>query len=97
MLELKGKRTQKTVETVTGQTILEHALQNKMEWGFSCTRGTCARCRTFVAEGRDNLGEPSDAEQDRLDPQEIEEGYRLGCQAVVVKEGRIVAVNRTYF
>ncbi|MEB3102812.1 2Fe-2S iron-sulfur cluster-binding protein [Ferviditalea candida] len=97
MLELKGKRTQKDVGTVIGRTILEHALEHKVEWGFSCVRGTCARCRTFVAEGRDNLGEPTKAERDRLDPEEIEEGYRLGCQAVIVKEGRIVVVNSTYF
>jgi 2Fe-2S ferredoxin len=33
-----------------------------------------------------------------LEPEEFDEGYRLGCQAIVKSEaGRIAAVNKTYF
>jgi len=97
MLTLKGRTVAKTVDIKVGQTLLDHALANGIDLGFSCTRGTCARCRCYVEEGRDLLGAPTDAEFDRMDEEELEQGYRLGCQAVVVREGDVRAVNRTYF
>jgi 2Fe-2S ferredoxin len=50
-----------------------------------------------VQEGFELLSESSDAEWDRLGPEELEAGYRLGCQAYVEREGSIKAVNKTYF
>ncbi|CAH0118733.1 Chlorosome protein I [Paenibacillus sp. CECT 9249] len=97
MIELKGRTVSKTVDSETGYSILELALKHKVDWGFSCTRGTCARCRCYIEEGADCLEEPSDAEWRRLEPEELEEGYRLGCQAVIKRPGRIVAVNKPYF
>ena len=43
------------------------------------------------------LSEPNEAEQLRLEPEEIEQGYRLGCQAKVVASGPIKATLETYF
>lgn len=99
MLTLTTRFAAKSVEVEeqVGNSILDHALKNKVEWGFSCTRGTCARCRCLVTEGLELLEEPTDAEWDRLDPEELEEGYRLGCQAVVKENGTIAATNKTYF
>ena len=97
MIHLKGRRMEKTVEAVIGLTLLEHALKNDVEWGFSCTRGTCARCRTRIESGMEYLSEPNEAELLRLDPEEIEQGYRLGCQAKVVARGTVKAVHETYF
>jgi 2Fe-2S ferredoxin len=48
-------------------------------------------------EGADLLSEANDAEWDRLGPDELDAGYRLGCQATVIEEGEIQAVNKTYF
>jgi len=97
MLTLKGRSVVKTVPVETGKSLLDHAIAHGIDLGFSCTRGTCARCRVYVEEGRELLSEPNDAEYDRMDEDEIEEGYRLGCQAVLKRDGGIRAVNRTYF
>ncbi|WP_188992655.1 2Fe-2S iron-sulfur cluster-binding protein [Paenibacillus nasutitermitis] len=98
MLELKGLTQSIRVEAEPGLSILDIALKHKLDWGFSCTRGTCARCRCLVVEGGEYLEEITDAEWDRLEPEEFDEGYRLGCQAVVKSADAVIkAENRTYF
>lgn len=97
MLELRGKTVAKQVETVIGQTLLDHALAHGIDWGFSCSRGTCARCRCLVVQGMEHLQAVTDAEWERLDDDELDEGYRLGCQAAVKSDGRIEAINKPYF
>lgn len=97
MVELKGRTICKEVEAERGFSLLDLALKHNIDWGFSCTQGNCARCRCLVEEGAQFLSEPSDAELDRLEPEEIEQGYRLGCQAQVADEGYIKARNETYF
>ncbi len=97
MLDLKGNKIHKQVESIIGQSILDIALKNDIDWGFSCTRGTCARCRCIVESGSEHLAGSTDEEWDRLDDEELEQGYRLACQAIVRTEGTIVAINKPYF
>ncbi|CAG7611739.1 hypothetical protein PAESOLCIP111_01426 [Paenibacillus solanacearum] len=97
MLSLKGRRIQKQVEPVTGFSILDMALKHDVDWSFSCSRGTCCRCRCQVTEGMEHLSAPSDAELDALEPEELEEGFRLGCQAIIKTAGTIAAANKPYF
>lgn len=98
MIELKGRTKTATVEAEAGLSILDHALKHDVDWGFSCVRGTCARCRCLITEGADQLEGITDEEWDRLEPEEFEEGYRLGCQAIVKSDqAQIKAVNKTYF
>jgi 2Fe-2S ferredoxin len=97
MLELKARKIQKTVEAEAGLTILDIALKHEVDWGFSCTRGTCARCRSYVASGREQLSEPSEAEESRLEPEELEQGYRLACQAIIKQPGSISVTHKPYF
>jgi len=97
MLELKARGMQKTVEVETGLTVLDLALKHDVPWGFSCTRGTCARCRCYVASGRELLAAPTDAEEDRLEPEELESGFRLGCQCVIREQGDISVTHKPYF
>ncbi len=97
MLTIRGRTHVKQVEAEIGTTILDAALKHGVDFGFSCVRGTCARCRCLVTEGNERLGEPTDAELDRLEPDELEQGFRLGCQAVVREHGTITAVNKPYF
>jgi 2Fe-2S ferredoxin len=68
-----------------------------VDWQFNCARGTCARCRCEIVDGMELLEEASDAEWDRLGPDELDAGFRLGCQAIVAQAGEIKAINRTYF
>ncbi|MVP00055.1 2Fe-2S iron-sulfur cluster-binding protein [Paenibacillus lutrae] len=97
MITLRTRTGDKTVEPEIGLSILELALKNKVEWGFSCTRGTCARCRCFVKEGMELLEAPTEAELNRLEPEEIEIGYRLGCQAVIRTTGTASVTHKPYF
>lgn len=98
MIELKGRTKRMTVTPEPGLTILDHAMKHDVDWGFSCTRGTCARCRCLVTEGAEALKAPTEAEELRLEPEEIEQGYRLGCQAAVQREDvPIVVALKPYF
>lgn len=97
MLTLKGRTIEASTEPRIGATLLELALGAGVDWQFNCSRGTCARCRCLVTEGGELLEASTDAEWDRLGPDELDAGYRLGCQARVETAGTIAAVNRTYF
>lgn len=97
MITLKGRTVAKTIEPEIGKSILELALKHKVDWGFNCTRGTCARCRCLVSDGMENLTEPNDAEARRLEPEEIDDGFRLGCQARIASAGSIEVRLKTYF
>lgn len=97
MLELKGRKVHKSIEPETGLTILDHALKAEADWGFSCTRGTCARCRSLVTEGMEHLAPPTEEEELRLEPEELERGFRLACQAKIKQPGSIVVLHKPYF
>ncbi|MFK7696443.1 2Fe-2S iron-sulfur cluster-binding protein [Paenibacillus sp. HJGM_3] len=98
MLELKGRSKRMTVEPVPGRTILELAMKHGVDWGFNCTRGTCARCRCLVVEGRAALMPPTEAEELRLEPEELEQGYRLGCQTRIERpDAHFVVALKPYF
>lgn len=96
-VELKGRRVSRTVDAAVGDTILQLALAFDVDWGFNCTRGTCARCRCRIDSGMERLIEPTEAERDRLEPEELESGFRLGCQAAVKEVGPVTAVWKPYF
>jgi len=96
-IELAGRTVRRTVKPTVGVTILQLAEQHKVDWNSNCRRGTCARCRSKVLEGMEHLSEPNEAEIARLEPEEIEQGYRLGCQAKIVREGKIVVKHAPYF
>lgn len=97
LITLTGRTLSKTVESRIGQSLLQIAQEASVDWQFNCSRGTCAKCRCIVLEGAELLCEVNDAEWDRLGPDELDAGYRLGCQAAVVKSGNIRAMNKTYF
>jgi 2Fe-2S ferredoxin len=97
MIELIGRLQSKTVEAESHLTILDLALKHGIPWAFSCTHGTCARCRCLVTEGTSLLTEPTDEELDRLEPEEFEQGYRLACQTKVKAEGHVKVKNVPYF
>ncbi len=98
MLELVSRTRSITVEAEEGMSLLDLAIKHDLDWAFSCTRGTCARCRCFIEEGAALLEDVTDGEWDRMTPEEFEQGYRLACQAVIKSDaGSIKAVNKPYF
>jgi len=96
-ITLKGRTIERSVYPTIGASILQHADKHKVDWSSNCRRGTCARCRCRVIEGAEYLSQPNKAELARLEPEEIEAGFRLGCQAIVEKEGKIVVRHAPYF
>jgi 2Fe-2S ferredoxin len=96
-VELKGRKIRRVVEPVIGSSILELAERNRVDWLSNCRRGTCARCRCLVEEGMELLSGPSEAEKARLEREELEEGYRLGCQARLIRPGKVVVRHAPYF
>lgn len=98
MIALKGRTISVEVEAEAGMSLLDLALKHSVDWQFSCSRGTCARCRCLIEAGMEFLEEVTDEEWDRLDEEELDGGYRLGCQAVVKDgAGTIIARNKPYF
>lgn len=80
----------------TNQTIVAIAKKNKVVWGHTCQRGVCAMCRTQVLEGAEYLNEVTKEEKLRLRKAERAEGFRLGCQIQIVKEGEVKLAHRPY-
>lgn len=97
MITLSGRTVTKNVEPKMGSSLLNLAQAAGIDWLYNCSRGTCARCRCIITEGASLLADSTDEEWDRLGPEELDAGYRLGCQAVIAKPGEIVAKNKPYF
>jgi len=96
-IELRGRTVTRRVIPVIGATILELAERNRVDWSSNCRRGICARCRCRVEEGMEYLTKPNSKEIDRLEPEELEQGYRLGCQAKLESAGKVVVKHAPYF
>lgn len=94
---LRGRNTEQDVAPVVGMTILELAERNEVEWNSFCKRGTCARCRCYVSEGMEYMSAANEAEENRLDPEEIDDGYRLGCQTKFERIGVVSIKHAPYF
>lgn len=97
LIELSGREVHRSVAPVLGITVLDLAERNDVDWNSFCKRGTCARCRCLVVEGIEYLSEPNLAEERRLDPEEMEEGYRLGCQSKIEAVGPVKIKHAPYF
>jgi len=97
MMELISRKGTKMAQAVAGETVLKLALAQDLDWGFHCKRGNCARCRSFVVSGMEHLEAPNEKELARLEPEEIEQGYRLACQTVMKATGPVTIRHKPYF
>lgn len=97
LLELAGRRTAKSIAPVIGMSVLELADANGIDFASHCRRGTCARCRCKIEAGSECLSEPNEAETERLLPEELSGGFRLGCQARVTDIGPMRIRHAPYF
>ncbi|MEL6638770.1 MAG: ferredoxin--NADP reductase [Bacteroidota bacterium] len=71
---LEGKTIELTIPK--GKTILDAMLDAKHDPPYSCTAGSCAACMAKVTKGSTEMEICFS-----LDPDEVEEGYILTCQA----------------
>ncbi|MCM3289752.1 (2Fe-2S)-binding protein [Paenibacillus sp. MER 180] len=92
-----GKTKQASISVPVGTTLLDAAKESGVDWNYACTRGTCARCRCLIEDGREYVSEVTDAEWNRMEEEEFEQGYRLSCQVVAEADGFIRAVHKPYF
>ena len=82
-VELEGQSIQ--IEVPKGKTILDVLLAQKYEPPYSCTSGSCATCMAKVTKGKTEMEVCYS-----LDPDEIEEGYILTCQAHPISDKVVV-------
>ncbi|UVI33577.1 (2Fe-2S)-binding protein [Paenibacillus spongiae] len=94
---LIGRSIRRQVAASEGVTILELAQKHEVDWNSNCKRGTCARCRCLVVDGSEFLTETNEAELNRLEPEELEEGYRLACQTRIRTAGPVTVKYKPYF
>lgn len=75
-LSIKADEENYTLESTSDKTILDAALQQKIEVPYSCQGGVCCSCIAKVTEGSATM-----ENNQILTDEEIEEGLILTCQA----------------
>ena len=82
-IEFRLDGTTATVETPehSGESVLNAALRVRGDVPFACAGGVCGTCRAVLKEGTVEM-----VENYALEPEEIERGYVLTCQAVPTSE-----------
>lgn len=77
-----------TTQAEAGTTLLDAAVASGVEIESVCGgRGTCAKCRVIVSGG---VSATSDQERRKLSAEELAQGYRLACQALIVSDVEVV-------
>jgi ring-1,2-phenylacetyl-CoA epoxidase subunit PaaE len=64
------------IENTEGKSVLDSALQNKLDVPYSCQGGVCSSCIARVKSGTATM-----ASNQILTDEEVEEGLILTCQA----------------
>ena len=70
-------RKKADVPRVPGETLLESARRAGLSPPFSCEAGNCGTCMARLSEGHATM-----KVNDALEPDEVEDGYVLTCQAI---------------
>lgn len=86
------KQAEWKMTAAKGEHLLEVADDHHINIEHACG-GVCAcsTCHVYIEEGMDQLSEPSDAEQDRVEEAPgLQRNSRLSCQCVIKGDGPIV-------
>lgn len=70
-------------------SLLEAALENRMDAPFACKAGVCSSCRAKVLEGEVEM-ESNNA----LEDYEVEQGYVLTCQSYPLSDRIVVSYDQ---
>lgn len=73
------------------ETLLELSKRERVPVPFGCYAGHCAACMVRIESGAENLPAPNVFEEYTLTPEELAQGWRLGCQ-LELKAGEVVLV-----
>jgi chlorosome envelope protein J len=88
----------KPCEAQTGDLLLAVAQHHKSHIGYICGgNGICQSCFVYVKEGADCLSQPTGTEKAFISDKLFQEGGRLACQTVIVKEGSIRILSRAEY
>ncbi|MEM3699674.1 MAG: ASKHA domain-containing protein [Candidatus Bathyarchaeia archaeon] len=93
LFEPQAKRVQTSKETTVFQAAKDAGIEIRSECGG---KGLCGKCRILVKKPRD-LSTLTESERKHLTIFEIDEGYRLACQAKVLKDTVIVIPPESSF
>lgn len=93
-------KTEVNLMAAKGEHLLEVALEAGINIEHACG-GVCAcsTCHVYIEEGEDDLSEPTEAEEDRVEEAPgLQRNSRLACQCIVEGDGpitvRVPAWNR---
>lgn len=78
----------RVVEANDGGTLLHASLRHQGGIPFKCAGGKCGTCRCHIDAGGENLGEVNAKERVHLTDEEVAQGWRMACQAIV-KSGEV--------
>ena len=84
------------IETESGTTICDAALQNHIEIEHACEKScACTTCHVYIREGMDSLNENTEDEDDMLDKAwGLDPDSRLSCQTVIGDEDLVVEIPK---
>ncbi|NJP07190.1 MAG: (2Fe-2S)-binding protein [Chloroflexaceae bacterium] len=83
------------MEAMEGEMVLDIARRHGAHIGFACDgRGFCQTCECRVLQGAEELCPPNHIEQRVFNPEALEHGYRLACQAAVCGSGTAQVLTR---
>ncbi|MGQ9744185.1 MAG: ASKHA domain-containing protein [Candidatus Bathycorpusculaceae bacterium] len=83
------------IQTLMGITVFQAAKEAGISLRSECGgKGQCGKCRVIAREPQ-NLSDLTEQEKRHLSKSEIEHGYRLACQAKVLKDTVIVIPPET--
>jgi 2Fe-2S ferredoxin len=71
------------VSPVKGVLLLDAAINQGKSIRYKCRKGTCGQCTVKLVQGPGLLSKPNEQEREKL-KNELDNGYRLACQAVIL-------------
>lgn len=74
----------KTVTVAKNSNLLRVSLREQCGLPFKCGGGHCGTCKCHIDKGLENADPVKNKERKILSKEEIESGYRLGCQTFVL-------------
>ncbi|MEI6692698.1 MAG: 2Fe-2S iron-sulfur cluster-binding protein [Chlorobium sp.] len=85
-------------EAQVGDLLLKVAQKQKCHIGYVCGgNGICQSCFVYVKEGSECLSAPSDMENAFISDKLFQEGGRLACQSIIVKQGNLKVLSRAEY
>jgi ferredoxin, 2Fe-2S len=89
-VEIKFEPDGRSGIVATGTYLFDAARRLGINLEAECERqGACDSCKVTILSGKNLLSEPTKAELERLDAEQIIKGERLSCQTKIISAGEI--------